>query len=180
MDRSEEAGRGRQETARGGELAAELVAMMAEDGAAAALANSPDLAEQARWRRLTARHGDRLAAIMAEHGWPAEDVVGADAARAAWLVAQHADRQLDVQRRAVALLAQAVARGAASPRDLAFLADRLAVNEGREQRYGTQIGAVADGRPVPWPCEDPARLDERRAEVGIEPFDAYTARFAPG
>ncbi|MFJ3219001.1 DUF6624 domain-containing protein [Kitasatospora sp. NPDC086801] len=160
-------------------LAEELIAMMAEDGAGARLANSPDLAEQACWRRLTARHGDRLAAIMADHGWPTEQAVGPEAARAAWLVAQHADRQLDVQRRAVELMAEAVAGGAASARDFAFLQDRLAVNEGREQRYGTQIGAVADGHPVPWPCEDPERLDERRAGVGIEPFDEYTARFAP-
>ncbi|MEV7023273.1 DUF6624 domain-containing protein [Kitasatospora sp. NPDC093558] len=160
-------------------LATELTAMMAEDAGAVRLANSTDLAEQATWRRITAAHGDRLALIMARHGWPTEALVGADAARAAWLVAQHSDRQLDVQRRAVALMATAVADGAASARDLAFLQDRLAVNEGREQRYGTQIGAVVDGRPVPWPCEDPERLDERRAEVGIEPFDEYTARFAP-
>ncbi|WP_051829968.1 MULTISPECIES: DUF6624 domain-containing protein [Streptomyces] len=160
-------------------LARELVAMMAEDAAAARWANSADLAEQALWRRLTARHGDRLAEITAEHGWPAERTVGPEAARAAWLVAQHADRQLSVQRQAVALMGEAVGRGEASARDLAFLEDRLAVNEGREQRYGTQIGAVVDGRPVPWPCEDPERLDERRAEVGIEPFDEYTARFAP-
>ncbi|MFH9348661.1 DUF6624 domain-containing protein [Kitasatospora sp. NPDC017646] len=161
-------------------LTAQLVAMMAEDNTAARLAHSADLAEQAAWRRLTARHGDRLSEIMAEHGWPTELAVGAEAARAAWLIAQHADRQLDVQRRAVDLMAEAVAAGSASARDLAFLQDRLAVNEGREQRYGTQIGAVADGRPVPWPCEDPERLDERRAQVGIEPFDEYTARFAPG
>ncbi|MFI9359879.1 DUF6624 domain-containing protein [Kitasatospora sp. NPDC053057] len=160
-------------------LTAELVAMMAEDNAAARLAHSSDLAEQAVWRRLTTRHGDRLSEIMTVHGWPTEQAVGAEAARAAWLVAQHADRQLDVQRRAVELMTEAVAAGAASARDLAFLQDRLAVNEGREQRYGTQIGAVADGRPVPWPCEDPERLDERRAQVGIEPFDEYTARFAP-
>ena len=160
-------------------LSVELTAMMAEDNAAARLEHSPDLAEQAVWRRLTARHGDRLSEIMAEHGWPTERTVGADAARAAWLVAQHADRQLEVQRRAVQLMAEAVADGAASARDLAFLQDRLAVNEGRPQRYGTQIGAVADGRPVPWPCEDPERLDERRAQVVIEPFDQYTARFAP-
>ncbi|MFJ6383183.1 DUF6624 domain-containing protein [Kitasatospora sp. NPDC092039] len=161
------------------ELAEELVGMMAEDGAATRLAHSPDLAEQAVWRRLTARHGDRLAEIMAAHGWPTGRTVGPEAARAAWLVAQHADRQLDVQRRAAELMGEAVARGEASARDLAFLQDRLAVNEGREQRYGTQIGAVADGRPVPWPCEEPERLDERRAAVGIEPFDEYTARFAP-
>lgn len=37
---------------------------------------------------------------------------------------------------------------------------------------------MKDGAPVPWPCEDPERMDERRAEVGIEPFDEYVAQFS--
>jgi hypothetical protein len=37
---------------------------------------------------------------------------------------------------------------------------------------------VKDGAPVPWPCEEPERVDELRAEVGIEPFDEYVARFS--
>jgi hypothetical protein len=53
-----------------------------------------------------------------------------------------------------------------------------AVNEGRKQIYGTQIVGVKDGAPVPWPCEEPERVDELRAEVGIEPFDEYVARFS--
>ncbi|MER5490725.1 DUF6624 domain-containing protein [Streptomyces sp. NPDC002454] len=160
-------------------LAAELMAMAEADHRAAVHANGEDFADQLAWRRLTARHGDRLAAIMDEHGWPTADRVGADAARAAWLIAQHADRQLDVQRRALRLMGRAVAEGSAGPRELAFLHDRTRVNEGREQRYGTQIAGVRDGRPIPWPCEDPARTDEFRAEVGIEPFDVYVARFSP-
>ncbi|MBD0672070.1 hypothetical protein BU198_15480 [Streptomyces sp. CBMA156] len=71
--------------------------MMAEDGAAALLANSPDLAEQAAWRRLTARHGDRLAEIMAEHGWPTERTLGAEAAR--WLAGRGAPHLLLLGRR---------------------------------------------------------------------------------
>ena len=161
-------------------LAAELTRMAAADHASVACAHSDDPAEQLAWRRLTARHGDRLNAIMDTHGWPTADVVGEEAARAAWLIAQHADRQLDVQRRALRLLARAVAAGLASPRDLAFLRDRTLVNEGRPQLYGTQIAGVRDGAPVPWPCEDPARLDERRAQVGIEPFATYVARFPQG
>ncbi|MFF3909425.1 DUF6624 domain-containing protein [Streptomyces sp. NPDC001848] len=161
-------------------LAEELVTMAEADHRAAARANSDDPAEQLAWRRLTARHGDRLAAIMDEFGWPTADVVGADAARAAWLIAQHADRQLDVQRRALRLMEQAVAAGTARPRELAFLRDRTLVNEGRKQVYGTQIAGVgADGSPIPWPCEEPERVDDLRAEVGIEPFAEYVARFAP-
>ncbi|PZT68732.1 hypothetical protein DN402_13570 [Streptomyces sp. SW4] len=159
-------------------LAAELVDMAAADHRLAAGANSDDPAEQLAWRRLTARHGDRLREIMDEYGWPTAELVGEEAARAAWLVAQHADRQLDVQRRALQLMQQAVSAGSAGPRELAFLRDRTLVNEGRKQVYGTQIAGVKDGAPVPWPCEEPERLDELRAEVGIEPFDEYVARFS--
>ncbi len=140
--------------------------MAAADHRSAVRANSDDPAEQLAWRRLTAQHGYRLGEIMDEYGWPTEELVGEETARAAWLIAQHADRQLEIQRRALK-----VSTGSASPRELAFLRDRTLVNEGRKQIYGTQIAGVKDGAPVPWPCEEPERMDELRAEVGIEPFD---------
>ncbi|WP_405819167.1 hypothetical protein OG705_07380 [Streptomyces sp. NBC_00838] len=160
-------------------LTAELMDMAAADHRSAALANSDDPAERLVWHRLTARHGDRLGEIMDEYGWPTAELVGEEAAHAAWLVAQHADRQLDVQRRALKHLERAVSEGSAGPRELAFLRDRTLVNDGREQIYGTQIAGVKDGSPVPWPCEEPERVNELRAEVGIEPFDEYVTRFAP-
>ncbi|MEV8395208.1 MULTISPECIES: DUF6624 domain-containing protein [unclassified Streptomyces] len=159
-------------------LAEELEDMAAADHQSSARANSDDPAEQLQWRRLTARHGDRLGQIMTEYGWPTAQLVGEEAARAAWLIAQHADRQLDIQRRALQLMRQAVSAGSAGARELAFLCDRTRVNEGREQIYGTQIAGVKDGAPVPWPCEEPERMDELRAEAGIEPFDEYVAKFA--
>ncbi|MFE1177601.1 DUF6624 domain-containing protein [Streptomyces sp. NPDC058773] len=159
-------------------LAVELTDMAAADHRTAIRANSDDPAEQLEWRRLTARHGDRLGAIMDECGWPTAELVGEEAARAAWMIAQHADRQLDVQRRALQLMQKAVSAGSASPRELAFLRDRTLVNEGRKQVYGTQIAGVKDGSPIPWPCEEPERMDVLRAEVGIEPFDEYVAKFA--
>ncbi|HEX2312955.1 MAG TPA: DUF6624 domain-containing protein [Thermomonospora sp.] len=161
------------------ELTDELMAMAAEDHAAVHKGVSDDFAEQLEWRRLTAEHADRLARILDEHGWPAVSTVGEEAARAAWLVAQHADRQLDLQRRALALMREAVAAGEASVRDLAFLHDRVRVNEGRPQTYGTQIAGVRDGVPVPWPCEDPEHMDDRRAAVGIDPFAVHVAKHAP-
>ncbi len=158
-------------------LAAELNGMAAADHHNAPRANSEDPADQLAWRRLTAQHADRLEEIMDEHGWPTAEAVGEDAARAAWLIAQHADRRLDVQRRALRLMERAVAEGAASRRELAFLHDRVLVNDGREQIYGTQIAGIKDGSPVPWPCRDPERMDDLRAQVGIEPFATYVAKF---
>ncbi|MGW8882386.1 DUF6624 domain-containing protein, partial [Streptomyces mirabilis] len=97
-------------------LAVELADMAAADQRCSINANSDDPAEQLVWRRLTARHGDRLGEIMDEYGWPTAELVGEEAASAAWLIAQHADRQLDVQRRALRLMERAVAAGSAGPR----------------------------------------------------------------
>jgi hypothetical protein len=161
-------------------LADELVAMAAVDLRATRAAAQPDdHVAQLAWRRVTTGHGGRLAEIMAEHRWPVTRMVGPAAAVSAWKLAQHADRQLEVQRRALTLLAEAVAAGEASPRELALLRDRVLVNEGQKQIYGTQIAGVRDGAPVPWPCVDPERLDERRAEVGLEPFAVHVTRTEP-
>ncbi|MDB1089766.1 hypothetical protein PJ985_19610 [Streptomyces sp. ACA25] len=154
---------------------------MAEAGRAALpCANSCHVEEQLAWRLLSARNGDRLRQIMNEYGWPTFDMVGEEAARSAWLIAQHADRQLEVQRQALNLMEQAVTIGQAHPRDLAFLRDRVLVNEGHKQLYGTQIADVEDGIPIPWPCQDPSRVDQLRAEVGIAPFADCAGRFLTG
>lgn len=160
-------------------LANELTQMTDEDRRLQAGALSDDVAAQLAYRRVTTRNGDRLVEILDRHGWPTIDMVGAEAARRAWLVAQHADRQLDLQRRALALLTKAVERGQADPQHLAMLRDRVLVNEGHRQIYGTQIAAVVDGAPVPWPCEDPERIDALRAQVGLAPFAVHVAKHSP-
>jgi hypothetical protein len=71
-------------------------------------------------------------------------------------------------------MADAVERDEASPRDLAYLDDRIRVRSGRPQLYGTQFHDGAAGLE-PLPIEDPELLDERRAAVGMEPFAAYEA-----
>lgn len=158
-------------------LARELIDMTDEDRRLQTGALGEDFAARLAHRRVTVRNGDRLAEIIEKHGWPTAELVGQEAARRAWLVAQHADRQLDLQRRVLALMLEAEHTDATQ---LAMLRDRILVNEGRPQIYGTQIAGVVDGAPVPWPCEHPERMDQRRAEVGLEPFAVHVARHAPG
>jgi hypothetical protein len=59
--------------------------------------------------------------------------------------------------------------GGVRPVDYAYLHDRVAVNTGGLQRYGTQPRREcnADGSLSPQPLEDPAQVDERRAELGL-------------
>src|ERR687894_1741011 len=163
-------------------LAAELARMADEDqrfrsrlqGDGNEFVRRIDLESRMEAQRIDVSNTDRLRDIVSEHGWPGRSLVGEGGAHHAWLIAQHADRQLDFQREALELLADAVSRGEAAQRDLAYLTDRVRLNEGREQVYGTQIAEVKDGNGVPWPVEDPANLDARRAGVGLPPFEEYS------
>ena len=133
---------------------------------------STEAAEE--WRRVDTSNTRWLADILATRGWPGRTMVGEDGAQAAWLLAQHADRDLDLQRTFLEALRGAVAEGEASPANLAYLEDRVRVADGRPQLYGTQFD-VTDGEFGPCPIEDPARLDERRAAAGLDPFAVYDA-----
>jgi hypothetical protein len=89
-------------------LARELIDMTDEDRRLQAGALGDGLSAQSAHRRVTTRNGDRFAAILDEHGWPTAELAGSEAARRARLVAQHADRQLDLQRLSLKLMGDAV------------------------------------------------------------------------
>lgn len=111
-----------------------------------------------------------LDAIVAERGWPSVALAGADGAEAAWLVAQHAIGQPGFQRRCLALLEAAAARGEVPGWQPAYLADRIRSLEGRPQLYGTQFDWDADGMMSPLPVEAPDGVDARRAAIGLPPL----------
>jgi uncharacterized protein DUF6624 len=115
----------------------------------------------------------RLREIIAEHGWPGCQLVGEAAAHAAWLLAQHAPP--DFQEECLPLLEDAVARADASPRDLAYLMDRVLMHRGQPQIYGTQY-LLSDGVLTLWTVQEPGGLDKRRAALGLEPEAQNRAR----
>lgn len=134
------------------------------------------------WREIVRRDNDNtswLKKTVVKDGWPKRSTVGPDAARAAWLIAQHADRDPAFQIQALRLMEPLVASNEVSPRDYAFLYDRVFGELRGQQRYGTQM-ICTGGKFVPQPIEDPANLDKRRLAVGLsemrEQLSKYTAR----
>jgi hypothetical protein len=118
----------------------------------------------------------RLRQIIAEHGWPHEEVAGENSAKAAWFIAQHAIGEPDFQREVLLHLKRHAAEGLLPAWHAAYLEDRIATQEGRLQRYGTQwIDDPRDGLIRPLPLEDPARVDEFRASVGLGPLHPIPA-----
>ena len=109
--------------------------------------------------------------IISKYGWPTISSVGVEASQAAWLIAQHADHDIDFQAQCLEMMRQLEPQDV-SPTNRAYLEDRVRVNQGKAQIYGTQFNGKVD-KLEPQPIEDEEHLDERRASVGLGPFKEY-------
>jgi hypothetical protein len=121
--------------------------------------------------RIDARNTARLREIFKQYGFPGFSLVGKDGASAAHTMVLHSP-SLAFKREALALIEKAVAAGELPQIAVAGLIDHVLIGEGKLQRYGTRFEMV-DGVMVMMNTEDRARLDERRAKVGLEPIADY-------
>ena len=73
---------------------------------------------------------------------------------------------------------EAVKQGKAEFSELAMLEDRVLMNQGKKQIYGSQIGFNDEtGNMYLVPVENPDDLDKRRACAGMIPIAEYLAYF---
>jgi KDO2-lipid IV(A) lauroyltransferase len=154
-------------------LRLELLAMDAEDQAVRAQLIREGRLFGGYEPRMEAVHrvlAERLAALVDRHGWPGRTRAGEDGAAAAWRVAQHAIATPALQRRFLALVAEAAANGEATPLQAAMLEDRVRHLEGRPSLHGTVLDWDETGRLTPGIVEAPEALDVRRATLGLPPM----------
>jgi hypothetical protein len=153
------------------ELRSELIAMRSEDQRVQAdLVAAGELGGTyvPRMEVVHVRNAARLRELIARYGWPAEDLAGKDGAEAAWLIVQHAIGEPEFQRRAVQWMRESADQGRVPAWHAAYLEDRIAMSEGRPQRFGTQwLDDPRDGRIRPWKLADAERVNEFRASVGL-------------
>jgi hypothetical protein len=131
------------------------------------------------WQRIGKADSANLAEvkhILSVYGWLGAKEVGPRANMALFLVIQHADSATRAQY--LPALRKAVTEGKAFPDQLALLEDRLALEQGRKQIYGSQI--YRDAKTKVYyvaPLEDPDHVNERRAKVGLEPLQQYVRQW---
>lgn len=126
-------------------------------------------ASKAMWEPVEAMDDRLLAELLTmvpPEGWFRKSVYGQQAAGAAFLIIQHSD--LEQWRRFVPVLEPLVAQGEVDGEEYGLMYDRLAVNEGRPQRYGTQMICKAGRFVIDRDnLEDPVNADERRRAMGF-------------
>ena len=115
------------------------------------------------------RHCARLWEILDDYEcWPERRLVDEDGESAAWILAQRALFDPELQRRCLETLEVAVVCGDAQPAHYALLLDRVRMADGKDQLYGSQFVRSEDGNSiVPWPIEDVEHVDARRERVGL-------------
>ena len=107
--------------------------------------------------------------------WFLRSRYGDRAASAAFHIVQHSDA--DLWRRFLPVLEPLVATGEVPGQSYGLMFDRLAINEGRPQRYGSQF-RCDDGRWRPYPIE-PGDVEARRRAMGFPgTFAQMQQRFA--
>ena len=114
----------------------------------------------------------RLKELIAEHGWLSQGRVGEKGAEAAFLIAQHADHEVDFQKSVLKNLQEAYENKTATDQQVALLTDRIQVVEGKSQLYGTQA-QFRYGEVRFHQIEHSTNVDQRRANMGLPPLSEY-------
>jgi len=132
--------------------------------------NEPDFWDDSVDKKNT----EGMKKIIGEIGWPSVSKVGKEASIDAWLLVQHADHDVDFQSYCLSLINE-LPVGEARAEDIALLTDRVRVNSGQPQVYGTQFRQM-DGKHVPKDIEDIENVNERRKAVGLDSLEENIER----
>jgi len=119
---------------------------------------------------------ETLKPILESSDFPTDERFGDGTMRSLMMITQHADEDVAFQAK---MLKEFQSRPDSLPEQtLALLTDRVKINQGQPQTYGTQV-QCKNGKYKPKPTVDPENLDKRRASVGLEPFADYVKKI-PG
>ncbi len=118
-------------------------------------------------------NGERGKEIFRGLGLPGIDRVGEKGAKNFWLLVQHCDYDPAFQKNVLEAMKGEVERENASSEDYAYLYDRVRVNAGEKQWYGTQLTHAENMWAIPKPLADSLSVNPRREAIGLESIEAY-------
>ena len=109
-------------------------------------------------------HNQKIAKIINEHGYPTHKMIGRRGMFYFSVLIIHQDSDINLQKKCLEFCDF-------SPKDKAYLTDRVLVNSGQKQIYGTQFQLDNDGKKlIPRPLKNPQLVDKLRKEVGLKPL----------
>ena len=116
------------------------------------------------------RNQEVVFSMIEKCGMPSLQDVGPLQMNAIWLTIQHANKKY--RKKYFPLIEKAVDNGDLAKSQYALMKDRMLMDEGKPQLYGSQVLNYELYKLV-----DPETVDERRQEMGLEPIEDYLAKF---
>ncbi len=116
------------------------------------------------------RNQELVISIIEKCGMPTLQEVNQEQMNAIWLGLQHTVSKYRIKY--FPLIEKAVKNGDLSKEQYALMKDRILMDEGKPQIYGSQIenGKLYD-------LAEPETVNERRREMGLEPIEDYLRKF---
>lgn len=151
-------------------LSKKIDSLRNEDQSPLSIKNSDSAAKE--FQKIIRSNFPVIKNIADKYGFPGFDLVGKESSNNYWLLVQHSDFNVAFQKRILKLMKPKVDKKNASGQNYAYLVDRINLNEGRQQIYGTQIIMGGNGTRLK-PCFDTLNLDRRRLSVGLKPIKEY-------
>lgn len=119
-------------------------------------------------------HQKRLAQIFDKYGFVGIDLAGEEGSLHFWLMVQHSDHNPDFQKEILEKMKIEVDKGNADPSNYGLLVDRVKLNTGQKQVYGTQVDYNFDiAQAYPKKLMDSINVNKRRESIGLEPIEVY-------
>lgn len=119
-------------------------------------------------------HQTQITEWFEQYGYLGIEQVGEEGANTFWLVIQHADNNLPFQEKMLAAMKKEVEINNVNKSNYALLEDRINVNTGKKQRFGTQVTYNEKGQAIPKiGLIDSSRVDEYRLAHDLPTLKEY-------
>ena len=158
------------------DLRNELLQMLERDQAARVKCANGTTDEQIKClvkiaEEIDAPNTKRMNDILASRGFPTPTLVGRDGVGAFVTMLQHV-RDVETRKNSAVGMTRAYEDKVILPHQYAGFVDRLLIDQGKPQRYGSNF-EMKDGKMVMTPVEDPRNLEKRRKDLGLPTMAEY-------
>jgi len=119
-------------------------------------------------------HTKRLQEMFSKHGFLGYNIVGEEGSSNFWLMVQHSDSNVEFQKEVLKEMYIEVKKDNADSKNYGMLTDRVSINSGGKQIYGTQLMYNTEiSQAYPKPIVDSLSVNDRRKDIGLEPIEEY-------
>ena len=118
---------------------------------------------------------NKVISIINECGMPTLNEVNEQQMTTIWLIFQHTHH--NIMKKYFPLLLKSAKNGDLKMAHIALMLDRILMNEGKPQQYGSQVQAGCKSKWELYNLAKPEMVNQRRSEMGLGPLEDYLKEY---